>query len=98
MPLLGRKNAIFHACGGQNSVLKGQNASKIGGNWAPDRSDFGEGGFYFFEIWGFQKSLGGFYYFEISPDFWEGGGFIKGGVFLIARYASLEKSGMECNR
>ena len=51
---------IFHACGGQYSVFKGQNASQIGKNWAPDRSDFGEGVFIFLRFGGFKNPWGGF--------------------------------------
>ena len=51
---------------------KGKMPLKSGGNWAPDRSDFGEGVFIFLRFGGFQNPWG-VLFFEISPDFSEGG-------------------------
>ena len=66
---------------------KGKMPLKSGINWAPDRSDFGEGVFIFLRFGGFKNPWGGFIILRF-PQILGRGVFIKGGgvLILIARY------------
>ena len=82
MPLVGCESAIFFAPAASKTVYsKGKMPLKSGENWAPDRSDFGEGVFIFLRFGGFQNPWGVFIFLRF-PQIFRRGVFIKGGGYF----------------